>query len=329
MNGKKPKKTMSQLIEGVLVKNPLDVARMISLAERGGKQSKSALQQLFRHTGRAHVVGLTGVPGSGKSTLVNALTTQFRAKGLSVAVIAIDPSSPFSGGAILGDRVRMGEHTLDDGVFIRSLATRGALGGLARACFDTLDVLDAAGFEVILIETVGVGQDAVDISNVAETVVVVSAPGLGDEIQAIKAGVLEIADIHVVSKCDTDGWQRTTSDLKGIQGAGLTGRDRYGWSVPVIATSADKKIGIGELVDSIQEHNKHLRYSGEHQLRVMQKLKMRLLQTASDRFDNSLKQLNHDQIDALVEKLQDLQTDPDHAAHELLSQFSKNYLKLS
>jgi len=329
MKGKKPQKTVPQLIEGVLAKNPLDVARMISLAERGGKQSKSALQQLYKHTGRAHIVGLTGVPGSGKSTLVNALITQFRAKNLSVAVIAIDPSSPFSGGAILGDRVRMGEHTLDDGVFIRSLATRGALGGLARACFDTLDILDAAGFDLILIETVGVGQDAVDISNVAETVVVVSAPGLGDEIQAIKAGVLEIADIHVVSKCDTDGWQRTASDLKAIKGVGLTGRDRHGWSVPVIATSADKNTGICELVDHIQDHKKHLRDSDEHQVRVMQKLKMRLLQTANDRFDLSLKQLNQDQINASVDKLRKLQTDPDQAADELLRQFSINYLELS
>lgn len=197
------------LVADVLAGKTRAVARAMSLAEGRSKDSQTLMAELHRHAGRAHVVGLTGVPGSGKSTMVAALTREFRKIGKTVGIVAIDPSSPFSGGAILGDRVRMTGFADDDGVFIRSMATRGALGGLARASLDTVDVLDAAGFDVILIETVGVGQDEVDIVQAAHTVVVVSAPGLGDEIQAIKAGVLEIADIHVVSKCDKPDAQRT------------------------------------------------------------------------------------------------------------------------
>ena len=178
------------------------VARLISRAEAGVAEAREALGSIYRRAGRAHVVGITGVPGSGKSTLVGVLVAKLRARGESVAVVAIDPSSPYSGGAILGDRIRMADVALDPGVFIRSMATRGATGGMAHAALDVVDVLDVAGFDWIVIETVGVGQDEVEIAHASHTTVVVSAPGLGDEVQAIKAGILEIADIHVVSKCD-------------------------------------------------------------------------------------------------------------------------------
>ena len=218
------------------------IARLMSLAESSGARSKAALAELHRYTGRAHIVGLTGVPGSGKSTMVRALTQRLRASGRTVGIVAIDPSSPFSGGAILGDRIRMLDLAGDDGVFIRSMATRGALGGLARATLDVVDVLDAAGFDVVVIETVGVGQDEVDIVQAAHTVVVVSAPGLGDQIQAIKAGVLEIADVHVVSKCDRIEASETVADLRAMLRLGALGADIASlWKVPVVATSAQKQ----------------------------------------------------------------------------------------
>ncbi|MCK5167580.1 MAG: methylmalonyl Co-A mutase-associated GTPase MeaB, partial [Rhodospirillaceae bacterium] len=182
---------VSGLVEGVLAGIPRAVARAMSIAEGRSSDATELMSALHRHAGKAHVVGITGVPGSGKSTLVAAMTRILRGQGKTVGIVAIDPSSPFSGGAILGDRVRMTGFADDEGVFIRSMATRGALGGLARASLDVVDVLDAAGFDVVLVETVGVGQDEVDIVQAAHSVVVVSAPGLGDEIQAIKAGVLE------------------------------------------------------------------------------------------------------------------------------------------
>jgi len=211
------------MVKDVKKGNVRAIARMISLAEAAKPESREALGEIYRAAGRAHVVGLTGVPGSGKSSLVKVLAKAIRDSGRTVGIVAIDPSSPFSGGAILGDRIRMTDLTGDDGVFIRSMATRGAMGGLARASLEAVDVLDAAGFDIILIETVGVGQDEVDIVQASHTVVVVSAPGLGDEIQAIKAGILEIADIHVVSKCDRSDANATVSDIRGMLTLGFVG----------------------------------------------------------------------------------------------------------
>ena len=190
------------------------IARLISRAEAGMPEVREAVGDIYRRTGRAHVIGITGVPGSGKSTLVAKLVHRLREEGLSVAIVAIDPSSPYSGGSILGDRIRMADLVLDPKVFIRSMATRGAVGGMAHAALDVVDILDLAGFDKIIIETVGVGQDEVEIAKASHTTVVVSAPGLGDEIQAIKAGILEIADIHIVSKCDRSDANRTLTDIK-------------------------------------------------------------------------------------------------------------------
>lgn len=258
------------------------IARLMSRVEGRPQDVAELMAEVHKHAGRAHVIGLTGVPGSGKSTLVHAMAKAFRALGRTVGVVAVDPSSPYSGGAILGDRVRMSDLATDPGVFIRSLATRGAMGGLARAALDTVDVLDAAGYDVVLIETVGVGQDEVDIAEAAETVLVVSAPGLGDGIQAIKAGVLEIADIHVVSKCDKDESSRTVADLKSMLHLGSTARNRYGWDVPVLRTSAETSLGIDELIAALDAHRTHLVDSGERTVRRRRILQTRIVKTAED-----------------------------------------------
>jgi LAO/AO transport system kinase len=270
------------ILSRVLAGETRAIARLMSKVEGRPADVADIMAEIHRRTGRAHVIGLTGVPGSGKSTLVHAAAKALRARGKTVGVVAVDPSSPYSGGAILGDRVRMSDLSTDNGVFIRSLATRGALGGLARAALDTVDVLDAAGFDVVLIETVGVGQDEVDIAEAAQTVLVVSAPGLGDGIQAIKAGVLEIADIHVVSKCDKEESSRTVADLKAMLHLGSTARNRYGWEVQVLRTSAETGLGIDELIDTLDMHRKHLTDSGEGEIRKRRILETRILKTAED-----------------------------------------------
>jgi LAO/AO transport system kinase len=205
-------------VRQLLAGNRRALARTISLVEDGAAEAPAMLSALYQHTGRAHVIGVTGAPGTGKSTLVNALARAYRADGRTVGVIAVDPTSPFSGGALLGDRVRMRDLAGDPGIFIRSMATRGNLGGLAHATADVISVLDAAGFERILVETVGVGQAEIDIASAAHTTIVVEAPGLGDEVQAIKAGVLEIADIFAVNKADREGADHTVMALQMMQG---------------------------------------------------------------------------------------------------------------
>lgn len=234
------------------------IARLISRAEAGVPEVREAIGQIYKKAGRAHVIGITGVPGSGKSTLVGKLVRRLRDDGLKVAVVAIDPSSPYSGGSILGDRIRMSDLVLDPNVFIRSMATRGAVGGMAHAALDVVDILDLAGFDKIIIETVGVGQDEVEIAKSSHTTVVVSAPGLGDEIQAIKAGILEIADVHVVSKCDRSDANRTLTDLKMMLKDGISGALTHGWLPPVIGTSSIDGEGFDELVTTFDQHLKTL-----------------------------------------------------------------------
>lgn len=248
------------LLPRVEVGETFAVARMISRAEAGMAEARETLSAIYRKAGRAHVVGVTGVPGSGKSTLVGKLVEKVRAQGLTVAIVAIDPSSPYSGGAILGDRVRMTDLALDPGVFIRSMATRGAVGGMAHAALDVVDILDVAGFDVIVIETVGVGQDEVEIANASHTTVVVSAPGLGDEIQAIKAGILEIADIHVVSKCDRSDSNRTLTDLKMML-KDQKPRDG-GWHPPVLGVSSLSDTGFPELIAALTRHRARVEGEG-------------------------------------------------------------------
>jgi LAO/AO transport system kinase len=228
--------------------------RLITRAEGGVDEARAALAEIYLRAGRSHVIGITGVPGSGKSTLVGKLARLLRDRGDRIGIVAVDPSSPYSGGAILGDRIRMTELANDPGIFIRSMATRGATGGMARAALDACDILDVAGYGTIIIETVGVGQDEVEIAKASDTTVVVSAPGLGDEIQAIKAGVLEIADIHVVSKCDRDDANRTLTDLKQMLTLGALTQPKTDWKIPVIGVSAFTGQGLTDLLDAITRH---------------------------------------------------------------------------
>lgn len=230
------------------------IARLISRAEAGVAEAREALADVYQRAGRAHVIGLTGVPGSGKSTLVATLTARLRAAGSKVGIVAVDPSSPYSGGSILGDRIRMTDLVNDAGVYIRSMATRGTMGGMARATMDVVDILDVGGYDTVIIETVGVGQDEVEIAKASDTTVVVSAPGLGDEIQAIKAGMLEIADIHVVSKCDRSDANRTLVDLKQMMTLGALTSERREWQVPVVGISSYSGEGFDELIGALGRH---------------------------------------------------------------------------
>jgi len=304
------------ILSRVLAGETRAIARLMSRAEGRPGDVADIMADVYKNAGRAHVIGLTGVPGSGKSTLVHAMAKRFRADGRTVGIVAVDPSSPYSGGAILGDRVRMSDLATDDGVFIRSLATRGALGGLARAAMDTVDILDAAGFDVVLIETVGVGQDEVDIAGAAETVLVVSAPGLGDGIQAIKAGVLEIADIHVVSKCDKEESSRTVADLKSMLHLGTTARNHHGWEVPVLRTSAETSLGIDELIDALDRHRVHLSESGERIIRRRRILETRIVKTAEDLLRQRITQ--GDSLSEAVESALAGDNSPRQAAEALL-----------
>ncbi len=238
------------LAERVLAGDARGVARAISVVEREDAESARLIGRLFARTGRALVVGLTGAPGVGKSTLVDRLTTVFRRERLRVGILAVDPTSPFSGGAILGDRIRMQSHAADAGVFVRSMATRGQLGGLARATDDARIVLDAAGIDVVLIETVGVGQGEIEVSRTADVAVVVLAPGSGDDVQAIKAGIMEIADVFVVNKADRDGADRAVADIEGMLSLQERGTD--GWRPPVVKCCAASGDGVEELVAAVR-----------------------------------------------------------------------------
>ncbi len=239
-------------------------ARVMRALDDGSPDAIDVLAALYPHTGKAHVVGITGNPGSGKSTLVSALIGALRRRGQTVGVLAIDPSSPFSGGALLGDRVRMMEHAADEGVFIRSLATRGALGGLSRSTGDMVHVLDAMGLDVILVETVGVGQDEIDVVRMARTTVVVLVPGMGDDIQAIKAGILEIADLFVINKADRPGADRTAADLGAMQSLAA---HLPGWQPPILRAVATRGEGVDALLDTIAKHHSEGLADAPEQLR--------------------------------------------------------------
>ena len=297
----------------------LALGRLISRAEAGGEKARAALAQVYKAAGQAHVVGITGVPGSGKSTLVGKLVQQVRQDGRRVAVIAIDPSSPYSGGAILGDRIRMSELVLDPGVFIRSMATRGATGGLARAALAAADILDAAGFAVIVIETVGVGQDEVEIARASHTTVVVSAPGLGDDVQALKAGILEIADIHVVSKCDRPDANRTLTDLKSMLAMTASLTNAPTWQVPVVATSSETGQGISDLVAAIDAHRSVLGSSPLGAARLRHIAEYRALKTAEDLLRSHFSASRNSRLAELVELISRRELDPQAAAETLLN----------
>jgi LAO/AO transport system kinase len=256
---------LDALVAGARSGRPRDIARLISLVENGAEVVPALMRALAVSVGAARVVGITGSPGVGKSTTTSALITALRSRGQRVGVLAVDPSSPFSGGALLGDRIRMQEHATDDGVFIRSMASRGHLGGLSATTPQALRVLEAAGFDVVLIETVGVGQSEVEVAAAADTTLVLLAPGMGDGIQAAKAGILEVGDIFVVNKADRDGADSTVRELRNMTALG--DRAAGGWVPPVLKTVASTQVGITELVEAIDRHAAWLTESGELDVR--------------------------------------------------------------
>ena len=294
------------------------IARLLSVVENEEAGAAAAMRELYPETGKARVIGVTGPPGGGKSTLVNRLAGAYRLPGERVAVVAVDPSSPFSGGALLGDRIRMSERFLDDGVFIRSMASRGHSGGLARSTSRVVNVLDAIGFGVVLVETVGVGQEEVDVIRVVDTVCFVTVPGLGDGIQAIKAGVLEIADVLVVNKADRPGADETARDLTQM----LTlGKLRTSWKPPILRTVAATGENVPQLVDAIEKHRAWAAESGERERRrtdaaraeVEDLLREALVRRLRDR-------LGAEQVERAVARVAERTIDPYAAVEELLKE---------
>ncbi len=276
-----------KLAERVRSGDRLALARLLTLIENNSQEGQEALSELHASTGGAHRVGVTGAPGTGKSALVNRMTLHLRAQDAPplVAIVAVDPTSPFTGGAILGDRIRMRELSGDTGIFIRSMANRGALGGLARTTSSIVDALDAAGFQLILIETVGTGQAEVDVASAAHSVLVLEAPGMGDAVQALKAGLFEIADILVVNKSDLPGAESTARALRASLELGSA---QIGWSTPVMLTSAENGAGIPELVSKLQQHIDHLKETGgrteRDKARVAGEMERLLQYRLTDRF---------------------------------------------
>ena len=304
------------LVQQVLSGNRRAIARLITLVENEDPRAREALAALYPRTGRAHIVGVTGAPGTGKSTLVNKLAKACRRRGKTVGIVAVDPTSPFSGGAILGDRVRMQELSGDPGVFIRSMASRGSLGGLAWATSDAVKVLDAAGFQVILVETVGAGQSEVEIAEAAHTTVVITAPGLGDDIQAIKAGILEIADIFAVNKADLEGADRAAAVLRMM--LDLDPRPRN-WRPPILKTVALRGEGVEPLIEAIEEHGAHLLASGQWRQRERERARGELLDILRhELMKGLLAGVDQTEIESLVERVVERQMDPYSAVQALL-----------
>lgn len=249
---------MHELVHGVLEGNKRSTARLITLIEDNQPNKNEILSQLFPHTGKAYILGITGSPGAGKSSLVDSITREIRKQGLTVGIIAVDPSSPFTGGALLGDRIRMQEHATDAGVFIRSMGSRGSLGGLARTTKDVIRVFDAYGCDIVIVETVGVGQSELDIINVADTTLVVLTPGAGDSIQTIKAGIMEIADVFVVNKGDLPGADKVMNEVESM----LDLVCHHGWRPPISKCSNIKHTGIDELLENLNKHRKYIEENG-------------------------------------------------------------------
>lgn len=295
------------------------LARLLTQVENGTALAEAALAALFPHTGRAHLLGVTGAPGTGKSSLVTELAKTFRARGQTVAIVAVDPSSPFSGGAILGDRIRMRELAGDPGVFIRSMASRGALGGLARTTADAVQILDAAGFDRVIIETVGAGQSEVEITRTADTVLVVEAPGLGDEVQGLKAGILEIADVLVVNKADLPGAETALRALRASLEIGHSAGGAADWLPPIVATVALRGQGLPELVEAIDRHQAHLAADGRRRTRERARLTAALEGRLRDAlYQRFLARLESGQVGQTVDRLLARDLDPAGATRRLL-----------
>ena len=292
------------------------VARAISLVEDEAPAGAELVRQIFPHTGRAYLIGITGAPGSGKSTLVDRLTAAIRTKGQTVGVVAVDPTSPFSGGAILGDRVRMQAHAGDAGVFIRSMATRGHLGGLARATGEAAVILDAAGRDIVIIETVGVGQDEIDIVRTADVSVVTLVPGAGDEVQALKAGIMEIADIFVVNKADREGADRTVASVEA--NLSLQTFAPGAWRPPILKTEATTGRGVPELLETIQQFRAHT--AGSRGARRRARAEYRLRELLAQRFVAHVERrvLNDGEFNRILDRIAAREIDPYTAVDDIM-----------
>jgi len=311
---------MQQLVAELLDGNRRAAARLISLVENDDPQKRELLKDIYPHTGKAYVIGVTGAPGSGKSSLVDWLLKLIRKDGLTVGVIAVDPTSPFSGGAILGDRIRMQDHALDQDIFIRSMGTRGSLGGLSRATREAIQVLDAFGKDIILIETVGVGQSEVDIVKTADSTLVVLTPAGGDSVQTIKAGIMEIADIFAINKSDLPGAERTTTEINLM----LDMKKSEPWRPPVIQTISVSNEGIEELWQALQKHRDHMEESGRlleiRRERVKRELTEQVEYLVKSKIWDEVKE--HLEFDSLVENIVHRRQDPYSTSADLLAQIN-------
>ncbi|TMC23045.1 MAG: methylmalonyl Co-A mutase-associated GTPase MeaB [Chloroflexi bacterium] len=308
---------MQNIIERLLAGDRRALARMVTLLESETPQARRYLAELHQHSGKAHIVGVTGAPGAGKSTLVTHLVRELRRREHKVGIVAVDPTSPFSGGAILGDRIRMMELAGDPNVFIRSMASRGSLGGLAASTRDVVRAMDAAGYDPIIIETVGTGQAEVEIMRTAQTVLVVVAPGMGDDIQAIKAGILEIADIFVVSKMDKPGADQTVAELAMLLSLD-TRRSSAAWRIPIVKTSALKDEGFVQLADAVQHHHEYLLTSGLLTQRAQRQIRSELQMLVVQAVINTLKaEVHEDEWQRLIDEITNRERDPYTVAHEL------------
>lgn len=306
-----------KLVKRILEGDVRAAARLMSMLENGAPEAISALKELYPHTGRAYVVGITGPPGSGKSTLVDQLTEAIRKRGRTVGIVAIDPTSPFTGGAILGDRIRMQRHSTDPGVFIRSMATRGHLGGLAPATNDVVDILDALGKEFILIETVGVGQAEVEVVKAAHTSVIVTVPGLGDEVQVFKAGILEIGDLFVVNKADREGADRTAKELEVMLSFAPP---KEGWRLKIYKTVATTGQGVPELLQGILEHLDYMTFKGLKDWKWRERSEHVFLGLLKERLTRRVleKASENGALQDLMEKVARRELDPHSATDEVL-----------
>ena len=302
---------ISQLRAG----DPRALARAISTVENHSPGWVELLKQLFPHTGRARTIGLTGAPGAGKSTLVDQLAKHHRAQNHTIGIIAVDPTSPYTGGAILGDRIRMQQHFSDPGIYIRSMATRGSLGGLARTTADVALVLDAAGRDLVLIETVGVGQDEIDIVRLADVTVVILVPGMGDDVQTIKAGIMEIADIFVINKVDHDGAERVEREIRAMQSLAMRADQ---WMPPIVKTVATDGRGIQELADAIATYESHQKKLGLASQRKIQNWQVRLLEMLRDTLlQQARAALTDDELSRVAEQVAEHTRDPYSVVEEI------------
>ena len=311
---------MHPIAEQLLNGSKRALSRAISLLERDDPLAARIMSEVHLHAGKGYVVGITGPPGAGKSTLIARLTQAYRSQSLSVGVLAVDPSSPYSGGALLGDRIRMEGHYLDAGVFIRSMSTRGAHGGVPRIVKGVVRLLEASGKDVALVETVGVGQTELDVMGVADTVVVALVPEAGDAIQTLKAGLMEIADVFVVNKADRPGAQQMTANVRSLLGLSSVGE---GWTPPVVETQAVADIGIDELADAIQRHREYLTESGQLEERRRKRRAAELTETLRDRLARRVERqiADNPSLQAMVKRVEAGELEPYSASLQLVEEF--------